>query len=313
MNRTVEYLSDCDSVRGEVGVDAYVSANGVCVDGHEATINVASSSVVMRQQHDTATADDGTSLAGTARDFAGAGWGLAGFACDKHVTVIVRGGGETVEEPTVNSPMTHEEKHSQDRDRGFPAEPNAVEAGRCPSLGASNGLVPECLVLDGKPTNRDVGVGRLSELKVTRLETDWIGAEACHQAFEVVDVSIGFEAERLIRDDARAFGRAPMTTTFVYSKTSEEDKSVATNMNRMPGLVSAIDRSQRCVNQFPPAHSRLFRVAAGLTNWTPTEAAWLEANPKWQKHEENLRRAINEAMAGNAVPWDGEFTADDSL
>jgi hypothetical protein len=46
---------------------------------------------------------------------------------------------------------------------------------------------------------------------------------------------------------------------------------------------------------FPPTHSRLANIVAGLSQWTPEEREWLKSNPKWLRYEEELREALEQA------------------
>jgi hypothetical protein len=53
--------------------------------------------------------------------------------------------------------------------------------------------------------------------------------------------------------------------------------------------------------ELPPSHARVFRVAAGLDEWTPAERAWLKDNPKWLIYEQDFRDALRrheERLAG---------------
>lgn len=42
----------------------------------------------------------------------------------------------------------------------------------------------------------------------------------------------------------------------------------------------------------PPLPSRMFEFAAGLDCPTPEEAAWLDANPRWQDHLTSMKDAL---------------------
>ena len=43
----------------------------------------------------------------------------------------------------------------------------------------------------------------------------------------------------------------------------------------------------------PPDHARLFRIAAGLAQWTPQEMAWLRQNPKVLAYCDEVRMALD--------------------
>ena len=58
---------------------------------------------------------------------------------------------------------------------------------------------------------------------------------------------------------------------------------------------------------FPPTHARLYRVAAGLAEWTPEEHAWLKQNPKWQRFEQEMRDALN-GQRNNSTDSPRKFT-----
>jgi hypothetical protein len=44
--------------------------------------------------------------------------------------------------------------------------------------------------------------------------------------------------------------------------------------------------------RLPPTPSRLYRVAAGLAQWTEAEEVWMLENPAWVVYELELRAAL---------------------
>ncbi len=49
---------------------------------------------------------------------------------------------------------------------------------------------------------------------------------------------------------------------------------------------------------YEPTHAKLFRVAAGLEEWTEREKEWLQKHPKWIGYERDLRQAIENFERG---------------
>jgi uncharacterized protein YecE (DUF72 family) len=52
--------------------------------------------------------------------------------------------------------------------------------------------------------------------------------------------------------------------------------------------------------QLPPSMSRLYSVAAGLSNWTPEEEAWLIRNPRWSEYEFQMRMTVQAIRNGGS-------------
>jgi hypothetical protein len=75
------------------------------------------------------------------------------------------------------------------------------------------------------------------------------------------------------------------------------------NKRKHPRAEAALERR--------PSNARIFRVAAGLAEWTQKEREWMQQHPKDQQFEERLRAALKEREAADTTETFVERLHDD--